>query len=295
MQLNPSIPLASRAASRRGLTLIELIVVLMILIALAGILIPMLPSMLTRAHTSTSATNLGETARAIITYQQLFQSYPNNWDALTDSSGKPIDYFANGSALPPSAGGPGTLPGNGEITALTLSPGEISALTAVGINQVQAMEGKGGTGAPAGFDPTFNYYSDVLAGGTPSPTANAINVATVKTLAGLDPIANPLANQRCVKLNLPLTGRYVALGIGPRVSMVGKTIQSAPVHFGDTPVLNPEFGYERFVALFKISDTVAGPNFTQAQLVGVTEIEDTGLGGVDDHLQTWYQLTTGGS
>jgi hypothetical protein len=96
-------------------------------------------------------------------------------------------------------------------------------------------------------------------------------------------------------MNLPLTGRYVLLGIGPRTSMIGKTVQNAPVHFGDTPVLNPEYCYARFCAIFKVSDSAVGSNFTQAQLVGVAPVMDDGLGGIDDHLQNWYQLTTGGS
>jgi prepilin-type N-terminal cleavage/methylation domain-containing protein len=290
--VRPNLPIqhVRPGARRRGLTLIELIVVLMILIALAGLLIPMLPSMLTRAHTSTSASNMGDISRAITTYQQLYQGYPSNWDALGDGT-KIIDYFANGSALPASQGGPGANPGNGELTGLTLTANEASALAGVGITQVQAMI-QSATGAPAGFDPTFNNYP-----ATATPQANAINIATGTVLAGLDPTnaANTAAIARAQRFNLPLTGRYVALGLGPRVSMVGKTIQSAPVHFGDTPVLNPEYGYERFVALFKVSDTVAGPNFTQAQLVAVAEVEDTGLGSIDDHLQEWYQLTTGGS
>src|SRR5208282_5533765 len=57
MHLSPKLP---RTPQRPGLTLIELIVVMMILIALAGLLIPMLPGMLTRAHTSTCSTNIGE-------------------------------------------------------------------------------------------------------------------------------------------------------------------------------------------------------------------------------------------
>ena len=96
-------------------------------------------------------------------------------------------------------------------------------------------------------------------------------------------------------MNLSLTGRYVALGIGPRVSMVGKTIQSPPVHFGDQPVLNPEYGYQRLVAIFKVSDTAECTAFTQAQLVGTAPVHDTGLGGIEDELQNWYQLQTGGS
>jgi len=244
----------------------------------------MLPSMLTRAHTSTCATNIGETVRAITTYQQLYGGYPNNWDALGDGTNI-IDYFANGTALPASAGGPGTNPGNGELTALKLSANEASALTGIGISQLQGMV-VSATGAPAGFDPTFNYYS--------SPTPNTpIVIATGTALAGLDP-TNPPAFARMQVLNFPTTGRYVCLGLGPRVSMVGKTIVTAPVHFGDQPVLNPEYGYERFVAIFKVSDTAVS-SFSQAQLVGVAPVHDTGLGGIDDHLQAWYQLTTGGS
>ena len=46
----------------KGFTLLELIVVLMILVALAGILIPLFPSMLTRAHVSAHTTNTTELA-----------------------------------------------------------------------------------------------------------------------------------------------------------------------------------------------------------------------------------------
>lgn len=51
------------AESRRGLTLMELLVVLVILIALAGIVIPQLPSMLGRAETSSGATSQTETIK----------------------------------------------------------------------------------------------------------------------------------------------------------------------------------------------------------------------------------------
>jgi len=276
-----------RKSTRPGLTLIELVVVLTILIALAGLLIPMLPSMLTRAHTSTMTTNCGESAKAILTYQQLYAAYPNNWDSLTtDTTGTVITYLAGGSAMPAGtfSGSTTGTGGNGEVTTLTLSPNEISALTGVGITQVQMM-----TTTPV--DPTFNNYASAL----PTPVTIG-GTGGITGLAGLDPTTGTTstAYARCVTLNLPITGRYVVLGIGPRVSMVGKTIQTPPVHFGDQPVLNPEYGYQRFVAIFKVSDSAA-PAFTQAQFVGVTPIHDTGMDDIDSHLQGWYQLGTGGS
>jgi len=302
MNRKSTFPIMQRRANRRGLTLIELIVVLMILIALAGLLVPMLPSMLTRAHTSTCVTNIGETARAIITYQQLYSAYPNNWDALGDGTTM-INYLPGGAAMPAgiTSGSSTGTQGNSELTPLSLTANEASALAAVGITTLQPMAKTPTDTVGSGtFDPTFNYYSNAV------PTTGIITIVpntAGPVLAMMDPAAGGPGStpyQRCVALNLDLTGRYVALGMGQRCSMMGKTVQTAPVHFGDQPVLNPEYGYERFVAIFKVSTgngTAAGPStsFTQAQLVGVAPVHDTGLGGVNDHLQTWYQLTTGGS
>jgi prepilin-type N-terminal cleavage/methylation domain-containing protein len=287
----------AKAGIRRGLTLIELLVVLMILIALAGLLAPMLPSMLTRAHTSTCSTNISSTGQAILQFQTLYSQYPNNWDALGDGATGVITYFAGGSAMPAGTASGSTVAGvggNGEINPITLTANEASALNGVGITAVQAMAlapPAAGTlmanGAP--FDPTFNYYTTAI------PTPVLIGAGSI--LAGMDPTAAGAGSTtyaRCVALNLPLTGRYVTLGVGVRNDMVGKTIQTPPVHFGDQPVLNPEYGYQRMVAIFKVSDTAA-PAFTQAQLVGVGPVHDTGIGSIQDELQNWYQLTVNGS
>ena len=199
-----------------------------------------------------------------------------------------IDYFANGNACPSTFKSSFAANGNGQLQPFALSTNEASALTGVGITQLQAMV----TATPSplnGFDPTFNNY-------TTSNTQNFVPIAAGNKLVGLDPTnsANTAAIACCTSLNLPLTGRYVAVGLGPFTTMVGKTLSSAPVHFGDQPVLNPEYGYERLVALFKVSDSAA-PAFTQAQLVGVGPIHDSGFGRIDDELQNWFQIQTGGS
>ena len=75
--------------NRKGLTLIELVVVMTILIALAGLLIPTFAAMLTRGHTSTCSTNIGEAVKAVQQYQLLYGGYPGNMDSLTDASGRP--------------------------------------------------------------------------------------------------------------------------------------------------------------------------------------------------------------
>jgi len=108
------------STTRRGLTLIELVVVMTILIALAGLLIPMLPSLLTRAHTSTCSTNMGETCRRSRPTQQLYQGYPSDWDALTDGK-TVVNYLAGGQAVATWPIGQGAGAGNGEVTPITLT------------------------------------------------------------------------------------------------------------------------------------------------------------------------------
>jgi prepilin-type N-terminal cleavage/methylation domain-containing protein len=282
----------SNRSSRQGLTLIELVVVMTILVALGGLLIPTFAAMLTRGHTSTCATNMGEVNKAVQQYQYLYGGYPGNMDALSDTTSTLVNYLAGGVDLPAANGGPGSLTseGGGQITAINnLSAAEVTALQNAGITQVQKMvpDGTPGT-APVGFDPTFNYYPDATA------AADTVTITTSTVLGGLDPGKNTAAATRCQQMNLPTTGRYVVLGIGSRCNMVGTTMQSAPVHFGDTPALNPEFGYERICAIFKISDTAIA-NFTTAILVAVAPIHNDGVGSISDELQNWYQLQQNGT
>jgi len=93
-------------------------------------------------------------------------------------------------------------------------------LTGTGIASVQLMVANPttapGNGQP--FDPTFNYYA--------AATPTSVPITSGMVLAGLDPAKNAAALARCQALNLSVTGRYVLLGIGPRNSMVGKTIQT---------------------------------------------------------------------
>lgn len=281
------------ATARRGLTLIELVVVMSILIALGGLLVPMFASMLTRGHTSTCSTNIGEVAKAVEQYQLLYGTYPNNLDSFVDTNGALITYFANGAACPTQYLTQGVTQAGGQVTLGTPTAAELTALQNAGITTVMPMATYA---LPAtGFDPTFNYYTDYLNPGTTGTgAATPQSVATATGLAYIDPTANTLAAQLCTKMGWALTGRYVVLGVGTRNTMVGKTMVSAPVHYGDQPVLNPEYGYEHIVAVFKVSDSATSA-FTTAQMVGAGPLHDVGLGSINDELQNWYQLENNGS
>jgi prepilin-type N-terminal cleavage/methylation domain-containing protein len=284
---------------RRGLTLIELIVVLMVLVALAGVLIPMLPSMLTRAHVGAHTTNVTEATKLILSYQATNNGFPDQWDSLTNGTTL-IDYIAGGvldpqASVPPTPWSTGGPPGvanqaGGVLTASAVTPNELIALNAAAITKVHNLVMSGGTpwdGNP--FDPTFDNYAN--------PPTGFTTLAAGSNLAYIDPVANPVAFN-FLQNQYPSwsrTARYVALGIGPRCTMIGKMATTAPVHFSDTPDAAPEFSYGRFVAIFKVSDPSAPGGVNMAQLAAVAALHSVGPTNLDSEFQNWYQLDNGGS
>jgi prepilin-type N-terminal cleavage/methylation domain-containing protein len=73
---------------RRGLTLIELVVVLAILVVLSGMVVPLIDGLGHQTNASTNATLVGDVNRAVRTYHARFdETYPNGWDSLLDAGG----------------------------------------------------------------------------------------------------------------------------------------------------------------------------------------------------------------
>ncbi|OAI46895.1 hypothetical protein AYO44_10590 [Planctomycetaceae bacterium SCGC AG-212-F19] len=250
---------------RNGLTLMELIVVLVILVALAGVLIPLLPSMVKRAHTASGATNTSEITKYVQTYQQLYLSYPDEWDALTDGTTM-ISY----------------LPGTVDLIADSPTATEVAALQAAGVGNVHYLSAAPGVDP---WTPTFNPYATQPTPGGPKPAPIAITTST--KLVFLDPATNAAA----LKMGQSGTGRYVVMGLGKRCTLVGKVATDAPVHFGDGPQLNAANFYMRFAAVFKVSDTNPGVVINQAVFVGAVGIHDDGIAGTDSHLEEYYNTT----
>src|SRR5688572_21497362 len=105
-------------ARRRGLTLIELAVVLVILVAVAGTIIPMTTGMLSRTESATGAASQLEILGAVQNFEHSSRRFPRDWDALVDNTGTRISYIRGGADLVEDAG---------------LAAGEVEALLAAGI------------------------------------------------------------------------------------------------------------------------------------------------------------------
>ncbi len=206
--------------SRRGFTLVELIVVLMILVGLAAILIPAITDMVARTNASSASANITEISNAIQRYEAQFLDYPNNLDSIMSAlNTSPTDLDTMTAQL------------DALVEDVTLATAVRAPLTAAGITSV---------GVHTAGDTTFDQA-------TATPLADgdiiqALTVAAQQTL-GLETTG--------------VAGKYVVLGVGSLSDMNGKTMIDAPVYFPEDGTLNPEAVYARFIAVFQISDGVS--------------------------------------
>jgi prepilin-type N-terminal cleavage/methylation domain-containing protein len=264
--------------TRRGLTLVELVVVMTVLAALAAIVIPMFPNLLRRAHKVSDATNSSEMAKAMLTHQAMFVSYPDNFDLLTDGSSATFPSFLPGAGS--SAGAFG-----GFATPQALTQSEIDALGRVGVRFVQKLSANT---SPAGFHPTMNPYAgdyktaqvDLSASGATSVKFAVIDMKAAQT-------ANPSFLQT-ITANDP-TAKFVVFGIGPRCTMVGQTIHDAPTSVPQDKDFTPDNTYSRVGVIFMVSG-VEVSRTERARFIAACALEDDELEMTEKDLVGYYQV-----
>jgi len=214
---------------RAGLTLLELVVVMAILVAIAAILIPLLPEYLGKANLSAGATNMNELEKAIQTFRTTYSRQPNYFDSLLDSSGAL-------SSLLPGVDTTGATAAGGAIVTLTLNSGPASRLTREGINTLHDLTG---TTADSNFHATLNPYGSTLTNRT---------IAASKTVAGL---ASP---DSIPGITLNATHKYAVFGIGKYCNLCGPDgVVKEPPFYGQHAQQNtPATVYQRFAAVYDI-------------------------------------------
>jgi prepilin-type N-terminal cleavage/methylation domain-containing protein len=252
----------ARRSLRRGLTLMELVVVMVILAAVAGIVLPLLPNMVTRAHTSTGATNISEVAKAIQTHQATHLTYPNFFDSLTTGPG--VATYLPGAT-------------SGDFVVITATADHVDALDGVGITHLLQMnESAGGD-----WNPTFYPYGN---DSTLSPRiSHSTAIASTSQIATLS-----LTAKQRLGLNTDAS-TYVVFGLGGHTSMQGRSLQEAPVHFADNPNEGPNVAYGRYGVVFQLTNgTTALENAQFAQIVA---FHDDGVVNLGNHLAEYHAAT----
>lgn len=262
-----------RIFRRSGFTLMELLMVLLILIALAGVLIPILTNMGTRAHSSSASTNIAEIAKAVQTHEAMYNERPDGFDSLIEDAG--------GSGVPTAIVGTeeAEVLGAGQLVFTDLSTAGggariADALNGAGVTITYLLDSDT-------LNETFEAYADE--DGTAGPDPILIDGAGPSGfVATLDAIA--IATLRLETISLTTTEgiqAYVAFGLGEFCTMVGKSIVEAPVHFPEEG--SPIDQYSRYLLIYAIP--AEGP----ARFATVAAAHDEGLAGLNAHLSEYYE------
>ncbi|MFM8360406.1 MAG: prepilin-type N-terminal cleavage/methylation domain-containing protein, partial [Verrucomicrobiota bacterium] len=180
-------PLQKQAVRTRGLTLIELVVVLAVLVALVGMVLAFFPDIVRKASASTSANTAKDIGRTLQIKFTTQQTYGDGYDNFAISS----------SALSPALVGYG--PTSYGIFITKPSPSDVTAFNAVGIASVWNVTG--GTN-------TFNLTKSVVT------LANTVDVVTLATNAPVILSYVPNAGAYANRV-------YYMFGLGQNCSAVG--------------------------------------------------------------------------
>ena len=224
----------------KAFTLVELLVVLLILIAVAGVVVPIIPDILGRVHSGVSSANLEEVAKKVGEFQALNVSLPDNLDSLMDATD--IDTIAFG-ILPENS--------STSLEVLDISAGDLrEQLESAGITNLYNLD-------TTAENVTFDAADD-------EADSNAIDDYTF--VASLTPAA-------ITALDLDAGEEYAVFGVGHKSDLVGSVMLDAPVHFPHegTPATQyermliavgfPEEGPARLATVFTIDDgNAAGLN-----------------------------------
>ena len=248
-----------------GFTLVELTIVMLILIALAGIMVPMLGGFTDRAHNSAAASNISELNKMLELFSAKTQKgYPDQFDNFTDGGTTGI-WTGDATAVPVKVG-------ISPAAALVLTPhalgtNEALSLTSAGITRL--------TDAAANTDNATFHVFDVSASATDMiAVAPAVKVASLP-LTTLQTAGVGLQNADTTKFV------YILLGLGQSSTAIGQVMAAAPVHY-DT--IDPAVFYQRYGCIFQVPLETTPNQGAPAKLVGVVGIHDGGLSGLDDHI-----------
>lgn len=243
---------------RQGLSLLELLVVLTILIALGGIVVSTLSGFLGRTEVATAATNVKEIDSAIRRSMLLNSGeIGDRFDALVTGGGS-----ADG-AIPPYIGG------GDNFVAVSLTQSEIDAMAQIGVTELVYS-------VDSPDDATYGSHDQL-----PAPLGQDSKVCVLN--------AEVAAEKLSVGWNFePIEeAKYIVMGLGKQCTLVGAGPKSAfsetPTQFSQGQNQNSKSMYLRYLILVELNPV--SENRVIARYVGVGIPGLQGIQSVADQLE----------
>jgi hypothetical protein len=247
-------------------------VVLAILVAIGGLVVPLLGNYLHRANIASCTVNIPEMDKWIQTYVNLYSSYPDRMDNLCVATGGLASYVQTGAGGDYGA----------SFTAVDLTAGDAAALNDAGITTLcNIVEDAGGD-----WNPTFwPYNNDRDTAPTTTLVAADVEVATL-TATGMRLMGLPGSTPANTNY------KYVIFGVNTPCTLFRNIAEEAPYHFADTPAEDPASFYMAFGAVFMVARPNAAGTGSEplesAKYMGTIAFHDFGLSTAGMHTQEWW-------
>lgn len=258
---------------RRGLTLIELVVVVAVLVVLGGLLVQNLPNLMKRTHLAKCSDTISALNNV---WNQAYASnlrYPDVYDSLLAGNGSSLDArLTSGLAA--------------QLTTAALTTTDVAALRSVGVTRVVDLQ----TTAP-GVSVTYdaaplNAAARVLADGG---NVAQLNLSAHEAAGNILQLKRHLIRQSDGSLfDNRDNVRYLVFGIGPNCSAVGsgKRIQEAPVHFAADDSINPASVYQRYLVVLSLATDAQGKVTAQYEAAAGNDVDGPSSG--EAHIRQFH-------
>lgn len=286
--------LAGMKKKEGGFTLLELLVVVAILAAIAGTATIMLQDTDRKGAAAAHVAMMDELSKGIQTFRVLNAGqYPNNFDSLLHNATNVLAGATDAGMISTDLAG--------NMTVANLSALDVTALSEVGITTTRLIDTTATPdGGVAGDCATGTLIKALLVSkkGNLTPqnifrpvTANGCGYAANAPIAALGAayfwgtgLTGNLANQR---VNAGVDDRLVAFGVGPDSSLFNPSIIGA---LSNVPVYRhvATTEYNRFIVLWNVGTAAvpAGQATFQAIVDGAGDTKDEELGEVDNIRKT---------
>lgn len=262
MKLVVSRPRLANPWHRQGLTLVELVVVLAVLMALTGIVLSSIPSLFRQTSAATAGAGAAEVNAAIQYFRVRKYLFPDSYDSLLEAPYTLLATLPKGSRR--------------QLKPKDLDNADRPFLAAVGIrttwqhNPTNDAEG-------VTFRPLTGIKSfDATAGGFASDDVAALDTTRID----VDAVFGPGT------LRGGINEIFAVFGLGPRCTLVGGEggVLAAPITFGGTAGTNPMNFYQRYGMVFRF-DRDEG---RAAQFLGAVVFDHDGIKSAAQKASEWF-------
>jgi prepilin-type N-terminal cleavage/methylation domain-containing protein len=224
--------------ARRGLTLIELVVVVAILGVLAAMLLPKFEGLQNAADHAAAASSVADTAKLIETYKSSKMVYPDGWDSLTDGAAM----WTSGNVGTKTKGLDDELAGKLTVMTTALTAAQVSAFQSVGINTILNVT------TTSTDRPGDMFTTPVLL--STSTKLVVVNNSNSDGMKIIDHVYRQNKLAGATSGTLPANTQLVVFGLGPQNALLtGNSMMEAPT-YGH---VNAQYIYNRLLVVFELT------------------------------------------